>query len=555
MNRILTLTFIIFSCLICNSQKLNLKISGNSVSENKIIDSISYTSNHINAKSITDETNLFSEKLNKIGFIENEILDFKKTNDSTFFAKYKLNKKFEFIHIYISENSQLKSALIFKSKNDTITIPYTEIETFLKESLSKLEKSGFALAKLKLVDIEKRKNYLTAKLDLIFDNKRFLNGIVINGYDKFPKGHYSNLKKLYQNKIFNQETVKQIYSDINKYRFIKQVKYPEILFTKDSTKIYVYLQKVKASTFDGFIGFSNNESKKIIFNGYLDLTLNNILNSGENFSVFWKSDGEKQKTFNGSVELPYIFKSRFGLKAQLNIFKQDSTFQNTKTAINLGYFFNYNSRLYLGYQATESSDIQNQNTATISDFNNSFITTQYEYLKTDSEEFIFPEKTKLVFKTGFGSRKSKFIKNNQVYFNIELKHELYLNEKNRINIKSQNFYLKSEQYIINELYRFGGINSIRGFNENSLQANQFTSILTEYRYLINPSIYIHSIIDYGYYQDQSINRKGSLIGLGIGIGLQTKNGLFNIIYANGSSNNEAIKSSNSIVHLSFKTIF
>jgi hemolysin activation/secretion protein len=115
--------------------------------------------------------------------------------------------------------------------------------------------------------------------------------------------------------------------------------------------------------------------------------------------------------------------------------------------------------------------------------------------------------------------------------------------------------LKSEQYIINELYRFGGINSIRGFNENSLQANQFTSLLTEYRYLINPSIYIHSIIDYGYYQDQSINRKGSLIGLGIGIGLQTKNGLFNIIYANGSSNNEAIKSSNSIVHLSFKTIF
>lgn len=555
MNRILTLSFIIFSCLICSSQKLFLKISGESAIENKIIDSISYSPFHLNAKSISDETNLFSQKLNKIGFIENKIFDFKKTNDSTFSAKFKLNKKFEFIHIYIGENSQLKTALLFTSKNDTIKLSFNEIESFLNESLSKLEKSGFALAKLKLVDIKKRKNYLTAKLDLIFDNKRFLNGIVINGYEKFPKGHYSNLKKLYGNKIFNQETVKQIYSDINKYRFIKQVKYPEILFTKDSTKIYVYLEKVKASTFDGFIGFSNNESKKIIFNGYLDLTLNNILNSGENFSIFWKSDGDEQKTFNGSVELPYVFKSRFSLKAQLNIFKQDSTFQNTKTAIDLGYFFNYNSRLYIGYQATESSDIQNQNTATISDFNNSFITTQYEYLKTDSEEFIFPEKTKLVFKTGFGSRKSKFINNNQVYFNLDLKHEFYLNEKNRINLRSQNFYLKSEQYIINELYRFGGINSIRGFNENSLQANQFTSILTEYRYLINPSIYIHSIIDYGYYQDQSIIKKGSLIGLGIGIGLQTKNGLFNIIYANGSSNNEAIKSSNSIVHLSFKTIF
>ena len=47
----------------------------------------------------------------------------------------------------------------------------------------------------------------------------------------------------------------------------------------------------------------------------------------------------------------------------------------------------------------------------------------------------------------------------------------YINEKNIINIKNQNYYLKSKNYLTNELYRFGGINSIRGFAENSLQAN------------------------------------------------------------------------------------
>jgi hypothetical protein len=68
-------------------------------------------------------------------------------------------------------------------------------------------------------------------------------------------------------------------------------------------------------------------------------------------------------------------------------------------------------------------------------------------------------------------------------------------------------------------------------------------------------MYVHSIIDYGYYQDQTTALNDSLIGLGFGFGLLTKNGLFNLIYANGSTNDQAIKLANSIVHISFKSSF
>jgi hemolysin activation/secretion protein len=105
------------------------------------------------------------------------------------------------------------------------------------------------------------------------------------------------------------------------------------------------------------------------------------------------------------------------------------------------------------------------------------------------------------------------------------------------------------------LYRFGGINSIRGFNENSLQGTVFSSLMTEYRYVLSSNIYVHSIIDYGYYQDQTSKTKDNLLGLGFGFGLLTKNGLFNLIYANGSTKNQAIKLSNSIVHISLKSTF
>lgn len=554
MKKIAFLLLLFLTAPSIGAQNLHLKIYGKTDLETKTVDSLGYAAKHNNAKAVIDEANSFSERLTKLGYLESTVETNQKTNDSTFAFHYSLGRRTNWAHLYISEDSPLET-LIFEKAQDTIKIRYTEIESFLNQTLTKLEKKGFALAKLQLVEIEKKGQKIQAELQLTLEKKRTVNDIVVNGYAKFPEGHKHNIKRMYRNKVFNQENLKKLYADFEKFRFVKQTKYPEILFSRDSTKIYVYLEKVKANSFDGFVGFTTDDRKKVILSGYVDLTLNNILNTGETFVLYWKSDGKNQKTFNAGIELPYVFKSPFGLKGDLNIFKQDSTFQNTKTAIGLGYFFNYNTRVYLGYQATESSDIQNLNSASISDFKNAFLTTDFEYVSYKPDDFLFPEKTKILFKLGTGSRNSKQEKNSQFFISADLKHNLYLNEKNSINIKSQNYYLGSDKYIINELYRFGGINSMRGFNENSLQASLFTSILTEYRYVLSPGIYTHSIIDYGYYQDKSTSRSDSIFGFGFGFGLLTKNGLFNIVYANGNTKDQAVKLSNSIVHISFKANF
>lgn len=548
--------FCFFFCLTSYGQKnLYLKIIGADEKQSKIIDSIGYSKSFSNAKGIVDEANLFSKKILKVGYLRSDFLENKKENDSTFLYYFEIGSKTNFIHIYIGENFSGEMENLFETKSDTLKLPFQESEPFLNAIIKKLEVKGFSMAKVKLVNVKNKDDFVTADLNISSEQKRQLNDIVINGYDKFPEGHKKNLKRMYRNKVFNQQNLEKLYKDIEQYRFVKQTKYPEILFTKDSTKIFVYLEKAKANSFDGFIGFSNDENKKVIFTGYLDVTLNNVLNSGEKLALYWKSNGEDQRTFNLGLELPYIFKSPIGLKAQLNIFKQDSTFQTTQTAIDLGYYFNYNTRLYLGYQSAESSDINNANTTTLSDYENSFVTTNFEFINFKNDNFLFPEKTNFNLKIGTGKRDSKFQNNSQFFGSLNLKHNFYLNDKNVVNIKSQNFYLQSDAYIVNELYRFGGINSIRGFNENTLQGNVFSSILTEYRYVLSPSIYAHSIIDYGYFQDKISDTSGNLLGIGFGFGLLTKNGLFNIVYANGSTKDQAIKLSNSIIHISLKATF
>ena len=550
------LLFLIFAFSgLSSAQNFNLKIIGSTDIETNRIDSIGYLTIHKNAKSIVEESNILNQTLLRIGFIESQLLEKSKPNDSTFLFKLNIGKKTKSIHIYVSKKYSDIIAENYSIKNDTLQLPIESAEGFLNTTLKKLEVNGFSMAKVQLTNIQKLNTKLIADLEITKEIKRTVNDIVINGYEKFPESHKKNILRLYRNKIFNQKNLEKLYLDFEKFRFVKQSRYPEILFTKEATKIYVYLDKTKPNTFDGFVGFTNNETKKVIFSGYLDLALNNILNSGEKLNFYWKSDGQNQKTFNLSVELPYIFKSPLGVKAEINIFKQDSTFQNAKTAFNLGYYFNYNTRLYIGYQSTESSDIQNINSTNLSDFNNSFTTTSFEFIDFKIDDFLFPEKTKLDIKFGIGSRQSKQSSDDQLLGSLNFHHNIYLNQKNIINLKSHNFYLQSNSYIVNELYRFGGINSFRGFNENSLQGNFFSSLLSEYRYILAPNLYVHTIIDYGFTQDKTAQSNNNLLGLGFGFGLLSKNGLFNFVYANGNNNNQTIKATNSIIHISFKAVF
>jgi len=549
------------------AQNFHLKINGTTKAENQIIDSLNYATKHSNVKSLFNEVEKTSESLSKKGFLDHKILATDRINDSTYISIIDLKRQTKKIHIYIGRNNSFFETE--KTKNDTLIIPYQEVENYLNEKIKDAEKAGFALTKIKLENIRRNNSTIYADLNFKSEQKRNVNSIVLNYADNnnsnfFPKGHLKQLNKKYLNKTFNQENIKELYDDISSFEFATQTKYPEILFTRDSTKIYVFVEKRKANTFDGYVGFSNDENKKLTLNGYLDISLLNTLHAGEQFSLYWKSDGNQQKTFNTKLEIPYIFQSSLGLKAQLNIFKQDSTFQNTKTAVDLGYFINYNSKIYLGYQSTESSDIQNTNNSIISDFKNSYFTSTYEYSEKDFTNNLFLKKASINCIIGYGKRNTNndpqtASSSTQFYTNLNAYYNFELNSKNFISLNSQNFYLKSKNYISNELYRFGGINSIRGFLENSLQGNTANLIITEYRYLAATNLYIHSILDYGIYQDQtfSVNNKkiNNLFSIGVGLGLLTKNGLLKLIIANGSTNKAEIKFYNSIMNICYNVKF
>ena len=543
------------------SQNLNLRIQGKDTLENKIIDSLGYKSSFIDFNSLKEEIEGLHLKIQKLGFIENKIVSTEKKNDSTYLTTFSLNKKYYTIYIYYNKKLVLKE--IIEPVSSKVTSEYfvttiSKTENLLNYLNTKLIENGQPFASLKLINLKKKdENNIEAKLVVSNDKKRSVDNIIIKGYEDFPKSYIKHFLKIRTSDAFNLNYIKEKTEALNSLPFASQIKSPEVLFTKDSTSLYLYLEKTKSNNFDGFLGFGTNENTgNIEFDGYLNLNLINNLNYGESFNLVYKSDENEQKTFEANFNLPYIFGSAIGTEFALNIFKKDSTFTTVNQSASIFYQINSKHKIDVGINSIQSNNLLDDNVSqTIHDYNSVFYSLGYEYIKRQHYNLLFPINFILDLKFGLGTRDFEDISKKQTLINLNTFKIFNLNKKNSIYLRLNGARITSDDYLTNELFRFGGITSIRGFEENSVLASLYSVLNTEYRYQLNNNIYIHTIFDAAYFENDITLTKEKLFAFGLGFGIQTKAGLLKFNYANGKSENQKFKLSDSKIHLSLNAIF
>lgn len=564
MNKSLLLFFIInlYFSFSTKAQDLQLQVIGNNEIETKIIDSVSYNKYHKDFSSIKAEVDSLKNKFLRIGYLNSFVQNINKENDSVFNATLYLKKKYNNLHIKYDENIIPKSILksITKNINDGyFVIPIEATEETLSHINLKLSENGQPFNRIKLSNIIINDDNIEASLFVSEKQKtRTIDKIIVKGYERFPKSYLKYFFKIKTDDVFNLSAIKKKTLQFENLKFANQLKDPEVLFTEDSTTLYLYIDKIKSNSFDGFLGFgTNEETSKLEFNGYLNLSLLNNLNYGERLNIIYKSDENDQKTFNANINIPYLFGSPIGTEAELNIFKKDSTFSTVNQNIYINYQLNTKNKLSLGVNTTQSENLlSDQNSiASIKDYSKNLYSLRYEYIKIKNNNRLFPVKSLFDIEVGTGKREFETISENQTQVSFNTFNIFELNSKNSAYIRLNGFNLFSNTFLENELIRFGGINSIRGFEENSLTASLFGLINTEYRYTLSNSIYIHSIIDFSYFENKLINQKEKLYGFGLGFGILTKAGLLKFNYANGKSENQKFKLSNSQIHLSLSAVF
>ena len=543
------------------AQTLRLTTKSNDSTSQHLIDSINHVKKFKDFKSLQEETRHILQILQKIGCLESELETVEKYNDSAYIANYYVGPKYTRIKIFYSNEDFTKKELLRYSNEISVSyfiIPFENLEHTLNSLNIDKTKNGNTFARVSLKNIKAfDSKTLTANINVSNGSKRTIDQILIKGYNQFPESfikYHAGIKKgmTLENSVLIRKN-----NELNSLDFVTTTKPPEILFKEDSTTVYFYLKKLKNNNFDGILGFSSGEEKQgLTLNGYINLELNNNLNYGEQFSLNYKSDGNEQQNFRVRLSVPYLFKTPLGIETELKIFKRDSTFLTSNQFAKINYQINTKSKAHIGYKSYQSNNLRNESPTNllVEDYKSKFLLTGYSFIKNQNN-ILFPIKSMFQINFEIGTKKNNSTKESQLRAETLFYYIFNLNLKNSILIKNNSRLLSSDTYLTNELYQFGGVNSIRGFNENSIDASFFTVLNTEYRYQFNNNLYLHSIFDIAYFENQNIALREKLYSFGFGIGLQTTSGIIKFGVANGNTENQDFNFSNTKIHVSITSKF
>ena len=493
--------------------------------------------------------------LRKTGNINAKVKSFVMVDSLNFNVELEKGQKVKFLQIVNEtkfESDVRKILNFYKSENGLIE--FDQIEIVAMEVSKKLSEKGFPFAKVSFKNHELNQSIIL-KSNLIIDYgiRRYLDKVVIRGYEDFPKNFIKNIFRIKKNRFLDIDKAANLSKLIDNTNFAINTRDPEILFTNDSTSLFLYLKKVRKNSFDGFISFDSEEnSGKINIQGYAKISLINTFNAGEKINIDFKSQKNQDRSLNSNVIFPYFFGSPFNLKYSLNLIQKDSSYNSNENSIDVE--LNLNKVIVgIGFQKNESnSSVQTQ---FVENFSSKLFNVSSEYFIPDLDDKLISEKFKLSIRYGSGK---KIQQNNSTLLN---KYKLELIKKfnfsSRFKFKSSIIREKinSKNLVLNELIRFGGSKSIRGFDDNSIFTDGYTLLTTNFNFYLNDTIYIYSIFDLANYTNNILGLNEDIYSGGIGFSTVTENGIISINYCKGNNWGNSFNLKNAKINVIFTTFF
>ena len=151
------------------------------------------------------------------------------------------------------------------------------------------------------------------------------------------------------------------------------------------------------------------------------------------------------------------------------------------------------------------------------------------------------------------------IKLKSTLYNADLQFDLYIPilKQSTINIGLKSAGMQAQNIFLNEAFRIGGNNTLRGFDEESIYATSYGIGNIEYRFLFEQNSYLFLFGNAAWYELNTKNEYVSDLpyGFGTGVSFQTKAGIFSISYALGKQFDNPLLLRAAKVHFGIVSVF
>lgn len=346
-------------------------------------------------------------------------------------------------------------------------------------------------------------------------------------------------------KEISPEILRKAADNVQKKEYIKSCE----IIPLNSKQVLFQVEEDRMSVISGLLGYDNSQKDKNKFAGYLNLKLLNLYGTDRSLAIDWKNLANDVS----SIELKYHESGwqKYPVAADLALKREeiDSTYINTKFNSEIFWQDLKNKYgLYFGLEeilpgSRRPKVINNTTYRKFGGFWN-FSTLDYSRNPTKGIELI---------------TKYYYIFNRQANRNVsrqalEFSWGYYKQVINRfiaaLNI-SVNLIEKKELTSL-EFFRTGGHNTLRGFEEDQFAGYRILVSNLEWRLLTSLNSRIYLFTDYGYVKN--LNYEFSdLLGMGLGMSLQTKLGLLEISYGFSYQSGELRNPLDGIIHFGIES--
>ncbi len=462
---------------------------------------------------------------------------------------------------------------------------YQDMQDLFQRILEIAENQGYPFAAVHLDSVGIREEKIKAKIEIQLNDRIEIERIRIDGDLKLSDRYLRHLLDIDEGDLFAREKLMLIRDRLQTINFINYQKDPVVDFLGTGATLNLYLDKKNANRFDILLGLlpSPNENRRFQLTGNVNIDLANQFGAGEIFRFNYENLMPGTQNLDLTLNYPFIFGWPFGADLNFNLYKRDSNYIDIGYQTGIQYFLRNNNyfQFFLENLTTNLLTVdtnrvkQTRNLPRFLDVSQKLFGTAIHFEKLNYR--LNPRSGyDLTFRISAGTKKIE--KNNTIislsdpqdpeFDFIELYNNLDLNSfqyKFAINLqkylplfKSSTLKLANSTALIgsgqalydNELYRIGGTRTLRGFNEESIFASFYSVYTSEYRLIFNQNSNLFIFLDLAYIEKNTNLEKivDRPMGMGTGLNLETRVGIFSISYALGSQRNRPLSFREGRIH-------
>ena len=448
------------------------------------------------------------------------------------------------------QNYDYLSALSEKPPND---LAYVEAYTNKVIELANNHGYPFASASVKPLHFSED----SIKIKIIFDPGILIKWIdVETDEDVIRPSFLRRYLNIIPGQPYSARSISKIPEKMARIPYFQMDNNATVQFQNEGALVKLNGNKYPSSSFNGIVGLMTEPvSNDLIITGQVDLELNNLFRSGKSFDAHWQQLNSNSPYFNTSYFHPYFAGSPISLRGGFSLLKQDSSFISREAEFLIQFDLSSRQTISAKYANYYSFGLESESDIEIPRLNNNQYGLVYKYER--SNRYFSPTSAEEIMISATAGSKRIDETASTGHLNINGNAKIIRETSMSVPLvffnKLSAGILISDSLYVSELFRLGGFNTLRGFNENFFFAEQYLINQTEIRLPFDDFSYLLAFFDFGLLTLQ--NMDDFPYATGIGFNIRNQNGIFQVIYAIGASQDLNFTLEQSKIHFGYKSIF